>query len=607
MAEQWYYRMFGEQFGPMPLEGLKELAENGTIQALDQVRSSSSGTWVDAASVDALGLSTSERGNLAVATSISDFEISAPQSTSNDEWFCLLGDHELGPLSFDELLKFAEQEQLSADDQVKLGSNGKWRRAGSIGRLMAALPYIAHEKKIVPAPQKPAAERAKKSDPSQSTIPVPVAPLPTPTPVVVPDPELTYRLAYEQAKAKVMESMLAQADATYKAAEEQAQAQIAWASAPNVEKFWWGWSGGVEFGPVEFSQVFGLAKIGQLKPSDFVRNGQFAQYVPSSSVPGLYQAIEMISRASAARELARSQAQAAASLAAPPEPIDPAKLVKPVEPPAPAPAPAPTPAPVAAKPKSDPVIPLMRTSDPQISTRAAAPVEPAPIPEPEPEPQQRSYSGSTSGGYSSMGSGGYSSMGGMGGGYSSTSTMSTYGMNRPAPTPAKSYPKKSSSSSSSGSSWFSDMLESFNFKDPKTLGTIALVAFIGLILGWGYLPKSRGADVAKYKALKQLLEEVQQKRSNPSELAALQQKMTKMGKEMAAELKDKASPHEPAKQCLLWATRDEIPRMLNAGLNAESVHEKNFASKLKEAAIELGLEKRPPVDMAALAARANQD
>jgi hypothetical protein len=464
MAEQWYYRMFGEQFGPMSLKGLKDLAENGTIQALDQVRSSTSSAWVDAVTVEELGLSTSERGNLAVATSNSDFDISTPQSTNNDEWFCLLGDHELGPLSFEELLKFAELEQLSADDQVKLGSSGKWRSAGSIGRLMSALPYIAHEKKIVPVPQRPAAKHAKKSDPSPP-IPMPAAPLPTLTPSVVPDTELIYRLAYEQAKAKLVELIRAHADATYKAAEEQAQAQIAWASAPNVEKFWWGWSGGVEFGPVEFSQVFGLAKIGQLNSSDFVRNGQFAQHIPSSSVPGLHQAIDMITRATATRELALSLVQAAASLATPPVPIDIAKLVKPVE------APVPVPAPVAT---------------------------------PTPEPPQRSDAGSASG-YSSMG-----------GGFSSTSTMSTYGMNRPAPMPAKSYPKKNSSSSS-GSSWFSNMFESLNLKNPKTLGSLALIALIGLVLGWSYQPRNRGPNIKKHQALNQRLEEIQRKKSGGSE------------------------------------------------------------------------------------------
>src|SRR6185503_16116052 len=164
------------------------------------------------------------------------------------------------------------------------------------------------EKKIVPTPPKPKVEPVEQKFIAESDIDdfdlSGTAILAASTPVVAPRPaapaapevdvQAAYRAAYEQAKAMVAESMLAQADAAYKAAEDQANAQIAWTKAPNVDKFWWGWAGGVEFGPVQFTQVFGLAKSGQLKPSDFVRNGQLGQFVPSSSVPGLFKAIEMI-------------------------------------------------------------------------------------------------------------------------------------------------------------------------------------------------------------------------------------------------------------------------------------------------------------------------
>ena len=75
----------------------------------------------------------------------------------------------------------------------------------------------------------------------------------------------------------------------------------------------------------------------------------------------------------------------------------------------------------------------------------------------------------------------------------------------------------------------------------------------------------------------------------------MQQKLEKTAKEIAAEVKDKASRDEPAKQCLLWATRDEIPRFLQAGLAAESPAEMVLVSRLQDTAYELGLEKRPVV------------
>ncbi len=597
MADQWFYRMFGEEFGPMPLEKLQELASGGTVQALDLVRAESSSEWVAAATIDELGLSTSERRTPApvAVKPTSDPEMSTTQA-ANDDWYCQLGGQELGPLSFDELLKYAEHEQLGADDQVKLGPKGKWRRVGSIGRLMAALPYQAVEKSIVVGRSTARVDRATDtqvvSKTATATMPV----------VAAPDPAATYRVAYEQAKAKLTESMLAQADAVFKAAEEQAQSQIAWATAPNVDRYWWGWANGVEFGPVEFTQVFGLAKSGQLKASDFVRNGTHGQFIPSSNVPGLYRALEIIARATETRNLARSQAQAAAALALPPV-TAPTQLINAAEQQATSNASMATPAAAsksnptiettrpAARPASDPQV-ATRKSDPQIATPAAA-VEPtpaAPVEAPRPAPNP-AYSSSSYGAASSMS--GFSS---------SSSSMSTYGTSRPV-TPPKSYPKRSSRPSSP---WLSDMLE--NLKEPKALGAIGTIALVLLIVGWSYLPKNRSADLKQYHAIKLLVDEIKAKRTTaPAELPKIEQLLAKLGKEIAVNLKDKASRDDPAKQCLLWAARDEVPRFIQAGLAMESPAQKSLEARLREAAYELGLEKRPPVDLAQLAARANDD
>ena len=617
MSGQWFYRMFGEEFGPVPFEKLKDLAESGTIHGSDEVRSESANGWILASTVDGLGLDASQHDTMTATMSSTDFEMST--RSSGDEWYCLVAGAELGPLSFDELLKFAEHEQLSADDQVRLGATGKWRRAGSIGRLMAALPYKAHEKKIVPgAKRKPEPVRKNRAElaedeidfdsiqisstsAARKVIPVPAAvPAPAlPTPVAaasVPDVQATYRAAYEQAKAMVAESMLAQADAAYKIAEEQAMAQVSWTSAPNVDRYWWGWAGGVEFGPVEFTQVFGLAKSGQLKPSDFVRNGQLGQFVPSSGVPGLFKAIEMLGRATEARTLAKAQAQAAAALAAP-APAAPIELLRPVEKPAvmqTASVAAPVePAAIAAAarrsnpaistPAPAPAVPVApRRSDPQVTARIPEPAQqlepepPAPAPAPV-EPSRPAYNPyAASSGFSS----------------SSSSAMSSYG-SRPVPKPA---PRRSSGPKST---WLPDLME--QLKEPKLLGSVGVVALIMLIFGWGYLPKSRAADIKMYNSLKGIVDEIRSKRTSaPNELPPLQQKLEATAKEIAAALVKKASRDEPAKQCLLWATRDEVPRLVSAGLGVESIHEKNLMARLQEAAYELGLEKRPPIDVAQL-------
>lgn len=576
MADQWFYRMFGEEFGPMALEKLKELADGGTIQALDHVRSSSSQDWVAAANIDELGLSASERRTIPTmaTTSLTDLEISMPPG--NDEWYCELGGQELGPLSFDELLQYVEKEQLGADDQVKLGAQGKWRRVGSIGRLMAALPYQAVEKTIVPGALKPLGS----SQPVEESV---TAKDPSPAEV-----DVTYRLAYEQAKARVTESMLAQADAAFQAAEQQAQAQTAWTTAPNVDRHWWGWAGGGEFGPVEFAQVFGLAKSGQLKPSDFVRNGQFGQYVPAANVPGLLSAVEAIAKATEARNQARSQA---AALAAPP--IIPPAILLTTEKAAPAKQAAPArsnpmiPA-VPVKPKSNPTMAAQQSrdgSDPQVDGRTQnlsdlpRMVERTPTAEPNPSTLRSPYASSMSSGFGTSGS---------------SSSASSYRANRPVPIPIRPQARRNAASEST---WFSDMLE--NMKQPKALGSAGAIAAVMLIFGWGYLPKSRGADIRRYQTLKGLVDEIRSKRASaPTELPSLQQKLEKAAKEISAEVKAQANREEPAKQCLLWATRDEIPRVIQAGLTTESPAEKTLLARLQDAAYELGLEKRPIVALA---------
>ncbi len=588
MADQWFYRVFGQVVGPMPLEKLRELADRGTIRALDDVRSGSS-EWVAAATIDELGLSTSERrtaSNMATMT-ISDLEIST--TTGNDEWYYEMGGQELGPITFDELLTFAEQEQISADDQVRLGAQGKWRRAGSIGRLMAALPYKPVEKTIAPTPVNRHVDR-----PLHEIV---VAPQALPEP----DLEATYRAAYEDAKSKVAETILAQAEATYHAAEQQALGLIAWSAKPEVDRHWWGWSNGVEFGPVEFSQVFGLAKAGQLKGTDFVRNGQFGQYVPASNLPGLFNAVAMLMQAKQQRDLAAAQAHAAAAAVAPPvvpvmamkpaQTTTPVRVVKETVPPAATPR-RQSDAVVSVtaslpKPRSNPefdTVPASNrpASNPSINTPAdEAPVASEPARMTPPRPMGYSSPMASTGGFGSSSNSSYSS--------------------RPAPTPiAKSYPKKRSSASES--TWFSDMLDTL--KQPKVLG--AAVAVL-LAIGWFAMPKSRGADIKRYQALKQILDEIQTKRSSPADIAALQKQLGETAKKIFAEVKDKAGRDEPVKQSLLWATRDEVPRMIQAGFTIESPAEKSFAARLKEAAYDLGLEKRPEIQLAQVVPPSNDD
>ena len=188
MSDQWFYRMFGEDFGPVPFEKLREMADQGTVGASDEVRSANSNRWVRAGSVEGLGLGSLDGGTAVATAGDSDTAIDVSTNRAGlDDWYCMVHGHELGPLSFEELVKFAEHDNVSADDEVKLGANGKWRRVGSIGRLVAVLPYRAVERKApIPAAKNEMAIRTKSP---KRVVPCPVKAEPAPVelkPVVAP-------------------------------------------------------------------------------------------------------------------------------------------------------------------------------------------------------------------------------------------------------------------------------------------------------------------------------------------------------------------------------------------------------------------------------------
>lgn len=68
-----------------------------------------------------------------------------------DQWIYRSLGQEFGPFSFDTLIELAKKGTITADDEVKLGVDGKWRRAGSIGRLVAVLPFVVPAKLVTPA------------------------------------------------------------------------------------------------------------------------------------------------------------------------------------------------------------------------------------------------------------------------------------------------------------------------------------------------------------------------------------------------------------------------------------------------------------------------
>src|SRR5262249_11647573 len=145
------------------------------------------------------------------------------------QWYCRVAGMELGPVGFDDLLRMAENGELTADEDVRFGATGPWRKVGAIGRLVAVLPYQEHSG-LRPTQF---ADGATASTPV--SLPEPAVPaVPAAVPIEPPKPQ--YHPSAEQAT-------------------------------------WFAWIRGSEFGPASLVQLSQWVTTGQLGPADFVKQG----------------------------------------------------------------------------------------------------------------------------------------------------------------------------------------------------------------------------------------------------------------------------------------------------------------------------------------------
>lgn len=162
---QWYYQLFGEEFGPVSGDGLRTLIEDGTLSATDSVRRAESSEWIPAGTAGSLLDAESE-----VASDLSDlsfeFEESGPSARKNaygrpspeasgstvsaggpvvDEedleellyYFQAVG-QALGPVSLDVLIRKAESGELNEHDLVRSEEDEAWLPAADIHELSVA-------------------------------------------------------------------------------------------------------------------------------------------------------------------------------------------------------------------------------------------------------------------------------------------------------------------------------------------------------------------------------------------------------------------------------------------------------------------------------------
>lgn len=341
MSSEWYYQLFGEEFGPVTLEDLEELVTSETLSPTDLVRQGTSGGWKAVSSI-ARGNSGLESPTVATATFESD---SAVRETG---WFYESLGCTLGPISFEELVQLAESGELGADDDVWMGEDGKRRRAGSIGRLMAAMPFQSSTVTIENRPTSPSLTDTDSFE-SKTALREAAPSRPTPpTPVAAP---------------------------------------------PTQDQLWYAWIRGQEFGPVSLQDLQQWYRDQRLTMNDAVKPGLYGAYQPVATATFLWSApaapppaptapppAPVAPVAPAAVVPAAPVAPKPAAPVAVEKPAAPPQPVKPVEPVAKVEAPKPAPKVEVAEPKPEPV-------------KAVVPVEaPKPAVEEVPKPAPASFS-----------------------------------------------------------------------------------------------------------------------------------------------------------------------------------------------------------------------
>ncbi|MEI7699640.1 MAG: GYF domain-containing protein [Planctomycetia bacterium] len=188
----WYYRLLGEEFGPVSQQTLQELMRDGTIAQTDQVRASESTEWVEAATIFAEAQDADDVLNDLSQLSF-EFEESGPgksnrgkhsgtpqpvtaeadeveeESGSPTQYFCQFLGQTIGPLALETLIRMAELGRLRETDLVRQEDEFLWQAASEYHELSAAFLLRAAEPQPAQASGVPGSETVKKTASTESS------------------------------------------------------------------------------------------------------------------------------------------------------------------------------------------------------------------------------------------------------------------------------------------------------------------------------------------------------------------------------------------------------------------------------------------------------
>jgi|GEM_PF-2828003 len=290
MADEWYFRTIGQEFGPLTFEELAHRAQQGEVGPDDDVRQGPRGNWFAASEV--VGLFGSTDDDFVVSTATSERrEVSghSGQNGSDDDprawYFSSLGT-EFGPLTFSELYSMAQEEDLSPDDEIRFGEDGHWIPAGSLEGLFAnqteSQPAeTAPPPPVAAAPAQPAAAAA--APPSPPPVPSPAAP-------VAPPAAASAAPAPTGDEARLLEQLLQllKQDLAREGGNLGFVAPSASAIPENQQ--WYCRIGEQEMGPLTIDTLVQMVLQGRVFPDDMLRLGTTGDWFPAGAVEELFPA-----------------------------------------------------------------------------------------------------------------------------------------------------------------------------------------------------------------------------------------------------------------------------------------------------------------------------
>ncbi|MCA8995026.1 MAG: DUF4339 domain-containing protein [Planctomycetaceae bacterium] len=230
----WYYKLLGEELGPVTLTALRDLVRDEYLGPEDVVRHESASEWQSVSQVaelqdlaeladsDDLDSMLADSDDMAGAFDIDNMlveEASLPAPAPHrvvPRWYCKVLNQELGPFEYEALRLMAESGEVGKSDLIRAERDEEWVKASTIQGLFTGI------------------KREKISNGDQ---------------------KVTNTVSHQRAAVKPV----------------QWECQIL----------------GQEYGPFDTVTLHEMARKGELAENDFVRSDRNPEWVPASTVPGI--------------------------------------------------------------------------------------------------------------------------------------------------------------------------------------------------------------------------------------------------------------------------------------------------------------------------------